>query len=83
MEQLPVLQWGIMPLGDGEFEIIHAYRMVIPHRVTFNAFTGPFRFEVIRSDEISTRFAIFDSRTGEWVLHPTPMGLEIEWDAEL
>ena len=82
-EKLPVLHWGIMHLGDGKFEIIPANRMRIPPRVAFNAFTGPCRFEIIRGDGILTRFAIFDRRTGERVLHPTPMGLEIELDAEL
>lgn len=83
LEQLPALQQGIMPLGDGEFEIIHANRMRVPPRVTFSSFTGPYEFEVTRVDEISTRFAILDSRTGQRVLHPVPMGLEIGLDAEL
>lgn len=41
-----------MALGDGEFEIIHANRMRIPPRVSFNTFTSRYRFEVIRGDEI-------------------------------
>lgn len=83
MEQLPVLQWVIMPLGDGEFEIIRANRMRIPTRVSFNAFAGPYTFKVTKGDEISTRFAIFDGRTGERARRAAPTGHEIELDSEL
>lgn len=82
-QQVPALQSGIMPLGDGEYEVIHPVRMRKPPIVTIRLGSDDYHAEKITTNEVSTRFAITDSETNERVNHPVPINLSIELDAEL
>lgn len=82
-QQLPALQSGIMPLGNGEYEVIHPARMRKPPIVTIRLGSDDYYAEKITTNEVSTRFALTDSETNKRVNHPVPINLSIELDAEL
>lgn len=80
LDKLPNIQNGIIPIGNGEIEIIHSTRMRIKPKVIVNT-ESRYRYEIICSNEIFTRIKFFEQDTNEIVNHAIPF--TIDFDAEL
>lgn len=77
MGQIPVIQWGWMPVEPGIFEHIHPNRMRIPPRVKMHGPHERYRFRVLENNEIFTRLAVEDRASGEVVSYPVPLKLPL------
>lgn len=83
MERVPLIQAGWIPIEPGVFEHIHANRMRTPPRITAHGLPIQYKVQILANNEILSRIAIIDGKTGDVVRHPVPFSFKTEFDAEL